>query len=73
MTSAYGYDHSGNRVSDTVNSGTPTTYLLDTNNPSGYVQVLEERQGSGLTATCWDAAGSRHRTLGVCLKAPFKQ
>jgi RHS repeat-associated protein len=41
------YDGDGNRVAKTV-SGTTTYYLLDDRNPSGYVQVLEEYQGSSL-------------------------
>ncbi len=42
------YDGDGNRVSKKV-GGTTTYYLLDDRNPSGYVQVLEEYQGSSLS------------------------
>ena len=42
------YDGDGNRASKTV-TGTTTYYLLDDRNPSGYVQVLEEYQGSSLS------------------------
>jgi RHS repeat-associated protein len=41
---AYAYDGDGNRVSKTV-GGVTTTYLVDTNNPTGYAQVVEELQG----------------------------
>lgn len=43
----YGYDHAGNRVSKAVATTdpliqTPTYWLIDNNNPTGYSQVLEE-------------------------------
>jgi RHS repeat-associated protein len=41
------YDGDGNRVSKSV-SGATTYYLLDDRNPSGYSQVLEEYQITGL-------------------------
>jgi len=44
----YTYDGDGNRVSKTV-SGVTTTYLVDTNNPTGYAQVVEELQGGQVT------------------------
>ena len=37
----YTYDGDGNRISKTV-SGVTTKYLVDTQNPTGYPQVLEE-------------------------------
>jgi RHS repeat-associated protein len=42
------YNGDGNRASKTI-GGTTTCYLLDDRNPSGYVQVLEEYQNSGLS------------------------
>jgi RHS repeat-associated protein len=42
------YDGDENRMSKTV-GGTTTYYLLDDRNPSGYMQVLEEYQGSTLS------------------------
>lgn len=39
----YAYDGDGNRVSKTV-GGVTTAYLVDTNNPTGYAQVVEELQ-----------------------------
>ncbi|MGD0816309.1 MAG: hypothetical protein ABSA83_22175 [Verrucomicrobiota bacterium] len=42
------YDGDGNRASKTV-GGTTTWYLVDDRNPSGYVQVLEEHQGTTLS------------------------
>ncbi len=35
------YDHKGNRISKTV-GGTPTYFLVDEQNPTGYPQVVEE-------------------------------
>ncbi len=37
----YVYDGDGNRVAKTV-GGVTTNYLIDTNNPTGYAQVVEE-------------------------------
>jgi RHS repeat-associated protein len=42
-----GYDGDGNRVKKT-SGGTTTYYLLDDRNPGGYMQVVEEYQGSSL-------------------------
>ena len=42
------YDGDGNRVSKTVGSVT-TNYLVDTNNQTGYTQVVEELQGGNVT------------------------
>jgi RHS repeat-associated protein len=42
------YDGDGNRVSKTVN-GLTTKYLVDTNNLTGYAQVVEELQNGGVT------------------------
>jgi RHS repeat-associated protein len=39
---SFTYDGDGNRVSKTV-AGITTTYLVDTQNPTGYAQVLTER------------------------------
>jgi len=44
----YAYDGDGSRVSKTV-AGVTTTYLVDTNNPTGYAQVAEELQGGQVT------------------------
>lgn len=41
------YDGDGNRVSKTV-SGVTTNYLVDTNNLTGYAQVVEEIQGGAV-------------------------
>jgi YD repeat-containing protein len=41
------YDGDGNRVSKTVN-GVTTKYLVDTNNLTGYTQVVEEIQGGSV-------------------------
>jgi RHS repeat-associated protein len=44
------YDGDGNRVSKTVN-GVTTKYLVDTNNLTGYSQVVEELQGGAVVKT----------------------
>jgi YD repeat-containing protein len=41
-TASYIYDDAGNRVQETTN-GTATFYLTDTQNPTGYVQPIEQR------------------------------
>lgn len=40
------YDGDGNRVAKTA-AGQTTRFLVDTENPTGYAQVLEERDGNG--------------------------
>jgi hypothetical protein len=42
------YDGDGNRVSETV-GGVTTNYLVDTVNPTGYAQIVDELQGSTVT------------------------
>ncbi len=44
------YDGDGNRVSKTA-GGVTTKYLVDTNNLTGYAQVLDELQGGAVTRT----------------------
>src|SRR5437016_7318239 len=44
------YDGDGNRVSETV-GGLTTNYLVDTNNPTGYAQVVDELQNNSVTRT----------------------
>jgi RHS repeat-associated protein len=44
------YDGDGNRVSETV-GGVTTSYLLDTQNPTGYAQVVDELQSGTVTRT----------------------
>jgi len=44
------YDGDGNRVSETV-SGTTTKYLVDTVNPTGLPQVLDETVSGSVTRT----------------------
>ena len=43
----YVYDGDGNRVAKTV-GGVTTNYLVDTLNPTGYAQVLDELQGGSV-------------------------
>jgi len=43
----YVYDGDGNRVAKTV-GGATTNYLIDTNNPTGYAQVVEELQSGAV-------------------------
>ena len=44
----YVYDGDGNRVGKTV-AGVTTNYLVDTNNHTGYAQVVEELQSASVT------------------------
>lgn len=44
------YDGDGNRVSETV-AGVTTSYLVDTQNPTGYPQVLDELINGSVTRT----------------------
>ena len=44
------YDGDGNRVSETV-AGVTTNYLVDTQNPTGYAQVVDEIQNGTVTRT----------------------
>jgi RHS repeat-associated protein len=44
------YDGDGNRVSETV-GGVTTNYLVDTQNPTGYAQVVDELQGGSVART----------------------
>jgi len=44
------YDGDGNRVSETV-GGVTTNYLVDTQNPTGYAQVVDELQNGTVTRT----------------------
>jgi len=44
------YDGDGNRVSETV-GGVTTSYLVDTQNPTGYAQVVDELQSGAVTRT----------------------
>jgi RHS repeat-associated protein len=46
-TVRYVYDGDGSRVAKTV-GGVTTNYLVDTNNPTGYPQVVEELQGGSV-------------------------
>lgn len=41
------YDGDGNRVSETV-AGVTTLYLVDTQNPTGYAQVVDELQNGAV-------------------------
>jgi RHS repeat-associated protein len=44
---SYAYDGDGNRVSKSA-GGITTSYLVDTNNPTGYAQVVEESQAGAV-------------------------
>lgn len=44
---SYVYDGDGNRVAKTV-GGVTTNYLVDTNNPTAYAQVVDELQGGAV-------------------------
>jgi hypothetical protein len=57
----YLYDDDGDRVEETVN-GTATYYLIDTNNPTGYDQPIEQK--SSPTATPSETYVIGDRVLG---------
>ena len=44
---SFAYDPEGNRVGRKVVGGQETLFLVDTNNPTGYSQTLEERPSLG--------------------------
>jgi RHS repeat-associated protein len=44
------YDGDGNRVSETI-GGVTTNYLVDTQNPTGYAQVVDELQAAAVART----------------------
>ncbi len=53
------YDGDGNRVSETV-GGVATKYLVDTQNPTGYAQVVDELVAGSVTRTyAYGLAGGR--------------
>jgi YD repeat-containing protein len=49
-TVSFVYDGDGNRVAKTVN-GVTTRYLVDSNNPTSYPQVVDEITGNQVTRT----------------------
>ena len=49
-TVAMVYDSNGNRVSETV-GGVTTSMSIDTQNPTGYAQVVDELQSGTVTRT----------------------
>jgi RHS repeat-associated protein len=66
------YDGDGNRVSETV-GGATTNYLVDTQNPTGYAQVVDELQ-SGTVARTYSFGLERiseTQTLNSVLTASF--
>lgn len=50
-TNSFLYNEQGIRVRTTPNSGSPTLYLVDGNNHTGYAQVLEELSALGVSAS----------------------
>jgi hypothetical protein len=66
------YDGDGNRVSETV-GGVTTNYLVDTQNPTGYAQVVDELQ-SGTVARTYSFGLERiseTQTLNTALTTSF--
>ncbi len=49
VTTTYGYSPEGSRVRRQIGTGTPTVYLIDPANPTGYSQILQETTGSTTT------------------------
>ena len=52
------YDGDGNKASQTVN-GTTTNYLIDSNNLTGYAQVMDEMQGGSAVTRTYTYGTSR--------------
>ncbi|HEY2973146.1 MAG TPA: PKD domain-containing protein [Pyrinomonadaceae bacterium] len=64
----YVYDGDGNRVAKTV-AGVTTNYLIDTNNPTGYAQVVEElRAGSVVKSFTYGHDLISQRIVGSSLR-----
>ncbi len=61
------YDDAGNRVRESVGTGSgkvTTYYLTDTQNPTGYVQPLEEWNGTGSSPTLATATLAKTYLIG---------
>jgi len=72
---SYTYDPDGNRIGKTVN-GTTTKYLVDTNNPTGYAQVVEELDASDTVQVVYTygldlISQNRHRIAGLWDKSYY--
>jgi RHS repeat-associated protein len=67
--STYAYDAAGNRITQTTGTGsTPITvinYTVDTNNPTGYSQTLEERSTTAAVTT------TKTYTIGLDMIAQY--
>ena len=58
------YDGDGNRVSETVGNVT-TNYLVDTQNPTGYAQAVDELQNGAVAAPtrmAWNTSAKTRRS-----------
>ncbi len=66
------YDGDGNRVSETVGS-TTTKYLIDTLNPTGYSQVLDELVSGAVTKTYTYGGLARAPSPRISRKVPRKR
>ena len=74
---AYTYDPDGNRISKTDNiAGTNTKYLVDTQNPTGYAQVVEELDATNAVQVVYTygldlISQNRHRIAGLWDKSYY--
>ena len=59
VTSTYVYDGDDNKVRETIGGVSTTNYLVETNNLTGYTQVLEETNGSGTVNRVYTYGTSR--------------
>ncbi len=57
VTTTYKYDPAGNRVGRQVGTGTPTVYLVDPMNLTGYSQILEAWAGGSTPAMTYTLGG----------------
>lgn len=58
------YDGDGNRASETVGS-TTTKYLIDTLNPTGYSQVLDELVNGAVTTPTACSGSAKISSMGA--------
>jgi RHS repeat-associated protein len=70
---SYQYDGDGNRVSKTI-GGVTTSYLVDTLNPTGYAQVLDELQSNSVTRNyTWGLQLVSESQLNSAIQPPLDQ
>jgi len=63
-TTNYEYNDRGIRICKTID-GTEALYLIDANNPTGYTQILEEKQDLNADGTIEHGEVVKSHTLGL--------